>query len=352
MELQGLAEATARQPEVASTRALIYHALAEALASPLPGPADLLLDAVQIGARVIGSAACRRAARALAELSATDVEVPPRYDALPIFASGGRPVALYESLHRHGRIGGQATWEVEQHYRGLGLAPANGELADHASVELAFLGHLAAGESEAWKEEDGLLAGHLRAEQKLFLSTHAGVWLPEVGAALAATDVPFHAVVGHLLRNYLTEEMSVRKRGVHRSGQLPYLKDATGCTLCGLCAGSCPRGALRMLETSSATALSLNPSQCNGCGRCAGICPDGLLDLCAADQTGWQVGATDGDEYRTLRQDGRAACPSCSKPTVSQAELDAVFSRLRPNPDMQHRMSLCVECKLAITGPC
>lgn len=178
---------TVPQPEgPARARALIYHALAEALAGPAAGTQDLLLEAVTAGARALDSAACRQAALALAALLPLDLEALRAGYARLIAHPGRRPVALYESLHRGGGLMGQAVWEVERRYRALGLAAVKGELPDHASVELAFLGHLVAAEAEARAVNDGRLAARLRAEQRAFLRAHAAAWLPDVGVELAA----------------------------------------------------------------------------------------------------------------------------------------------------------------------
>jgi ferredoxin/nitrate reductase assembly molybdenum cofactor insertion protein NarJ len=337
VEIPQQAQDKAALAEAARSRAMIYHALAEALAGPVPGIERLLLDAVTAGSQVLGSAACQRSARALAELPERGFEDLRDGYMRTIACPRGRPVALYESLHRQGSLMGQITGDVERHYRALGLAPVDGELPDHASVELAFLGHLAVAEMEARAAKDGRLVARLRAEQRYFLHTHAGAWLPDVGDALAATEDLFYAAVGHVLRGFLSEELVNWKRNSQPGAELLTLKDPAGCTLCGLCVGSCLRGALQVMESITETALALKMTQCIGCGRCVRKCPEGVLVLSfgAANMTGWQV----------IRQSPRIGCPGCGRPTVSQAELDAVFAKLQTDPSVQQRLSLCVECK-------
>jgi ferredoxin len=324
---------------------MIYHALAEALAWPVAGMDELLLDAAQAGAEALGSAACRKAILALAELHSSDLEKLRKSYSYLIASPDRRPVALYESLHCQGCLGGPATWQVEGHYRALGLSPVDGELPDHASVELTFLGHLATAEAEAQVTEDGQLVARLRAEQHRFLHTHAGAWLPNVGGALAAADDPFYAAVGCLLSEFLAEELTGRQGGGQTRAGLPALRDPGGCTLCGLCVGSCPQGALRVIESTVETALTLNPSQCISCDRCVRICPEEALSLSPATPTGSQAGAANGTDHQVLRQSPRAACPHCGRPTVSQAELGAVLVRLQADAATQQRMSLCIDCK-------
>ncbi|UCC89870.1 MAG: molecular chaperone TorD family protein [Anaerolineales bacterium] len=352
---QALEQTQAGESE-ALARAGIYYALAEALAGPVAGMDSLLRDAALAGARVLDSDACRRAASSLAELPAPDLDAlltsyarlcgPGRWgsdgptqggQAPAAMGPGRRPLALYESLHRRGCLGGQPTWDVERHYRGLGLAPVGGELPDHASVELAYLGHLSSAEAEAGAAGDSQLMAQLKVAQRTFLRTHAGAWLPEVGVTLAAEGDAFYAAVGWLLSGFLEEELVGRKRNGRARGHVPQLKEPAACTLCGLCVGSCQFGALRVIENATQTALTLESARCLGCDRCVRTCPEGVLHLSCE--------AGDGTARQALRQSPRADCPSCGRPTVSQAELEAVLSRLQPDPAIQQRLRLCVACK-------
>jgi ferredoxin/TorA maturation chaperone TorD len=337
----------AEQLEIIRARAVIYQALAEAMARPVPGIGDQLLDAARTGVRVLGSAACHRAAQALAELGQPDLEVLDMSYTWLIASPGRRPVAMHESLHRQGCLIGSHTWDVERHYRSLGLAPADGELPDHASVELAFLGHLANDEAEARANGDSWLVDCLRAERRHFLRAHAGAWLPGVGGALAGAtaEKSFYAIVGRLLGDFLAEELTEPKPSGPTEAAVPTLTDPERCTMCGLCAGDCPKGALRVIETAAQTALTLDISQCVGCGRCLRICAEAVLTLSRDGRKGSQAEAANGASYQVLGQSPRAVCPGCGQPTVSQAELHAVFTRLQADSAAQQRLSLCVECK-------
>lgn len=337
METVGRTQKDGTHTEAARARAMVYYALAEALAGPVPGIDQRLLDAVTGGARFLGSTACRQAALDLLEFPIPDIQALLDTYTNLIAHPGRRPVALYESLHRYGSLTGQVTWDVERHYRSLGLIPVDGELHDHASLELAFLGHLAIAEAEAGAVGDERLAASSRAEQRTFLRSHAGVWLPDVGIALAATGDPFYASVGRLLSGFLGEELVGRKGNGQAGAQLPTLKDPAACTLCGLCARACRFGALRVIESATETALTLNPAHCTGCARCVHICPESLLWLSSA--------SAQGADHRVVLRSPRARCPNCGRPTVSQAELSAVFARLQPDPAMQRRLLACVECK-------
>jgi ferredoxin len=338
--------ATAGRPgDTARARAMVYQALAEVLAGPTPGIQDLLLEAVMAGAQSLDSVACQQAALTLADLPTTGLEALQKSYRRLIANPGHRPLALYESLHYGGGLMGQVSREVERYYRALGLAPLDGELPDHASVELAFMGHLARAEAEARDAGDGRLRARLRGEQRNFLSTHPAAWLPEVGVALATAGDPFYAAVGRLLGGFLAEELAGRQRNGQTGVRFPALTDPAACTLCGLCVGSCPLGALQVIESTSETALTLNRSHCVGCNRCWRTCPEGALRLSFGAGKASRSGAANGTGHQVLRQSPRTACPNCGRPTVSQAELDAVLARLQPDPAMQQRLYLCVECK-------
>lgn len=333
----------------AHARALVYQALAEALAQAITGPApglrDLLAEAALRGAGVLGSPGCQKAARAFAEVRDAGREAPgPGQDGRNASFSSP-PLAMYESLHRQGRLMGPIALEIDRRYRALGVTPAGGELPDHASVELAFLGHLAAAEAEAEKAGNRQGAARLRAEQIGFLGSHAAAWLPDVGMALASGSDAILAAVGDLLKAFLCEELSSPRHKLRGQTQLPTLRDESACSLCGLCIGSCRPGALRVIESDRETALTLDPATCTGCARCVRICPERALTLSSDEpRTGLSETEREGSGW-LLRRSPRAVCAYCGQPTVSQAELAAVFARLQADPATRQRLSLCVACK-------
>lgn len=335
----------ALEPEQFHARSLIYHALAHALYEPQNGLLTSLREAVIRGGQVLGSAACQAAALAL-----TEVDDPPLSELVvryrrAIRGSGQRPLAFYESLYRENRLLGQATRETELRYRGAGIHIGDGELPDHASVELTFLGHLTAAQAEAYLLVDSLLVSRLRMEEHAFLRDHPGGWLPELGRALAASGDPFYGIVGSLLHDFLHEELtSSWYRQAKRAG-FPTLRDADNCNLCGICIGACVLGAMGMVENDKESALVLDTSRCLGCNRCVRTCPSQALAEAAVGGIYPEYPADGDSPLRILRRSSRARCPVCSDPTVSQAELQAVFAAVQPDPVLARQMSLCVECK-------
>ncbi|MFQ5613407.1 MAG: molecular chaperone TorD family protein [Anaerolineae bacterium] len=317
----------------APVRAELYASLAEALAEPpawLAGAGrDWPLFEAAVRAARDGSQAARRAVEALAAIRPESLSVRRRrYQAL--FAGAGRPrLWLHESLHMEGRLLGAATLAVERVYRVAGLAVEGAELPDHASVELAFLGWLAAQEaahraqSRAW-----------RRLARRFIRRHAGRWLPELGRALAASGDPVYAPLGRLLAGWLAEAVRPPRRLTLAGTRLPVISQNETCTLCGFCAQVCPSRALFIRETGAETGLILLPSACTGCGRCEQVCEFGALQLAApgSDRPGPLV----------LRRSPRAVCPGCGQPTVSQAEIEAIAAGLGERPAW---LDYCLDCR-------
>lgn len=321
-------------------RPRLYHALAEALAEPpdwlaLPGRAWPLFESAQRLAPE--SEAARNAIGAIAEIRAKPLAARrARYHAL--FVGPGRPrFWLYESAHRSGRLLGPETFAVEKLYRAAGLEVAGSELPDHASLELAFLAHLAeqaADRSERW-----------------FIEQHAGRWLPELGRALARSGDEVYAPIGQVLAEWLEERAGCRVTSVVNAAarrpriaprpmlhtpHLPILAEAESCTLCGFCVQVCPTRALAIYETASETTLALNAAACVGCGRCERFCTAHALEMKPVPREQPSVGS-----WKVLRQSPRALCRGCGTPMVSRAELGFVAAHIG------HPMWLdyCAECR-------
>lgn len=320
-------------------RADLYLALAEVLVEPpewlaWPGQEWPLFRCAQSLAPV--SAAAARSMTALEKVSAESPAARhARYQAL--FAGEGRPrFWLYESLHRRGRLLGPETHAVGQLYQLAGLEITDGELPDHASLELAFLAFLARqavvepGRARRW-----------RKMERHFVKRHAGRWLPELGQSLAASGDPVYAPIGRLLADWL-EEVIRQPAGKRRAHYLPSVR-AADCTLCGFCVQTCPTRALVVAEDSRETTLSLAPDRCSGCGRCVTVCKAGAMSLRALSAADTKAA---GDRGLPLRRSPRATCCACSRPMVSQAELDFVASQLgRPA-----WLAYCLSCRAQLAG--
>lgn len=67
---------------------------------------------------------------------------------------------------------------------------------------------------------------------------------------------------------------------------LPSIDVAARCTDDGVCAGSCPTGALVRREEGDALSLSFDAARCVACGRCEAVCAQGALRLGQGGTTG------------------------------------------------------------------
>lgn len=327
---------------VARTRAVVYDALAQALNDPgiMAGPPrhSLLAEAVSQGVSVLDSAACGRVQDALEEHLPPAVPEMRRRYAQILAPPGRRPVATYESLALTGRLAGEAALDVARWYREHGLEATDG-LPDSASAELAFMGFLADAEAEAVRQKTESTVRRLRRDQRRFLGEHVLPWLPRLGRELVASGDPHIGAIGLLLEGFLSEEQgrAARPAGGAANPRVPGLQGGGQCSLCGFCVQACPTGALWITETDSETSLLMAESRCTGCARCLGECPENVLAMTAG---------TDGEDTATvLCRSPRARCPHCGRPTVSQAELDAVFARLDADAVLQCRLGLCNDCK-------
>lgn len=115
--------------------------------------------------------------------------------------------------------------------------------------------------------------------------------------------------------------------------------DADGCTMCGLCTGVCPTGAIRFDQGAVAASLELDRSACVGCGHCAAICPEGVLSVDRGvdlDELGR------GAEW--LKRSPIARCRRCAAPVAPMAMLDSLRSLLDPAV-LAMTEGLCQRCR-------
>jgi ferredoxin len=326
----------------AQTRAVIYDSLAQTMADPammagFPGQSPLA-EAVVQGAKILGSAACRRAMFSLEELPpVAGADLRRRFE-LVVSRPGQRPISLHESLAVTGHLVGPPTQETERFYRKFGVETMN-DLPDSASVELSFLAFLAEREAQALESGHEGEVRQTRRELRAFLTDHVMRWLPQVGRALAVSGDPYFTVIGTLLEEFLKEEQLrlLTPRNGATNADIPFVVCADLCSLCGFCVQTCPTGALLVTETDRDTNLVLDPTRCIGCAKCLPVCPDNALGMMP------RMGVA--SRAVIMRQSPRARCPRCNEFTVSQAELDAVFTRLEADAELRYRLSLCNRCK-------
>ncbi len=318
-------------------RADLYHYLAEAFADP---PQWLTLAGSEWPLYEIASdTECFKDAQCLKQIANIPAESLAarlaRYTSL--FAGTGRPrFWLYESAYLN-RMLGPETFAVAKLYRAAGVETVGAELPDHISNELAFLAHLARlGQNEILPDE------------KKFIETHAGCWLPNLGQALARSGDEVYAPIGQLLADWMEE--IARQCGVHNAEcgrtsivhhssfhipKLPSISQVAQCNLCGFCTQVCPTRALLINESQSETTLRLSASRCIGCGKCERVCERHALKVNHLSQDSLPSARI------TLRQSPRVLCRQCGQPMVSQAEFDFVTAQIGHPAWLDY----CPECR-------
>ena len=241
-----------------------------------------------------------------------------------LFMGSGRPsILLYESWHVDGHFPTSTTFAVQAAYRQAGLDLA-GELPDHAAVELEFLSFLAEQE-----EEDAGRAQKWRTARHRFLKEHAGRWLPDVGRSLMSASDASWAAVGLVLTAVFTPNRKRRSLLL----ALPVIADGDRCSMCGFCVQVCPTNALGIVEDERMTRLQLLAARCIHCAKCEKVCHDGAMAMIEGEA---------GITAVSLFESPRARCPLCQQPTVSEAEIDAVVSRLGSHPAW---LDHCPQCR-------
>jgi TorA maturation chaperone TorD/NAD-dependent dihydropyrimidine dehydrogenase PreA subunit len=312
-------------------RANIYHFLAEALSEP---PAWLCLAGLGWPlyasiAETSSSSAAHTAVHAFVEIPAETLSRrQERYRCLITGGGKREPVIFYESLYRSGRLAGPETFAVEKIYRQNGLSPRTDELPDHASLELAFLAHLATLDSRA---------GRPRSREHAFLKAHAADWLISLGRQLAASQDQVYAPIGQFLAGWLTQAVEPARRS--QAGALPGFSEQAACILCGFCAQVCPTQALVVQESDMETGLVLQAARCSGCSKCVKYCETGALAMLSPN-AGSKPDSTAQILYRSPRQ----RCEICNTPTVSTAEMEYMGRILGPQPWLKW----CPECRPAL----
>ena len=240
--------------------------------------------------------------------------------------NGRPPLAVYESMYRNGRLLGPVMFAVKAEYQQAGLEVAGPELPDHIAIELEFLSFLTAQEAQG-----GQSARRWRKARRKFIRNHATEWMPAVGQLMSSTNDPAWRVIGQLLATVIT--LSETAPSNWQSVGIPFLNQASQCSLCGFCVQVCPVRALRISENAETTSLYLLSNLCIQCRKCENICGQKALSMKKDEASSAPV---------MLHQSQRAICPGCGQVTISEAELAAVAARLGEHPQW---LDYCMECR-------
>ncbi|MBE0429900.1 MAG: molecular chaperone TorD family protein [Thermoleophilia bacterium] len=103
-----------------------------------------------------------------------------------LFTGPGTHIAAYESVYVRGegetspRLWGQATGEVAEFYRELGLEVPEGKTPDHLGLELEAMAVMTQAQADRLAAGDDAGAGRLAAMQERFCREHLLRWIPAV----------------------------------------------------------------------------------------------------------------------------------------------------------------------------
>jgi TorA maturation chaperone TorD len=124
-------------------------------------------------------------------------------------------IAPYECIQRGdgGDLMGAAADEVRRFMAEVGftVAPEGGEMPDHISVELAFMGELARREADALKAGDHETAAIAASLQHRFMAAHLGRWAERFSRKVwRRAKTPFYAAMAELLGGFIAEERNAK----------------------------------------------------------------------------------------------------------------------------------------------
>jgi len=120
-------------------------------------------------------------------------------------------IAPYESIQLGDgdELMGAAAAETRRFMAEVGFTvpSENGELPDHISVELAFMGELARREADALEAKDHKTADHAASLQRQFLAAHLGRWAERFARKVwRRSTTPFYAAMAELLSAFIADE--------------------------------------------------------------------------------------------------------------------------------------------------
>lgn len=98
------------------------------------------------------------------------------------------------------------------------------------------------------------------------------------------------------------------------------------CTACGVCAGTCPTGALGFTQDNEAVTLTFDAALCIACGQCIGVCPEGGAGAIRMDRVTDLAWLARG--RAALYQDREARCETCGAPVAPLSMLNRVAALL------------------------
>lgn len=118
--------------------------------------------------------------------------------------------------------------------------------------------------------------------------------------------------------------------------------DSSKCTLCGVCAKSCPIGALRLRESLESFELLFHGGRCIGCMECMAVCPADAIEA------RWLSCLPQRGPWRRVAWSETRKCPACGAVVGPQKQVKAVARKLREAglpEEAVRRVYLCPSCR-------
>jgi TorA maturation chaperone TorD len=124
-------------------------------------------------------------------------------------------IAPYECIQRGDGddLMGAAADEVRRFMADVGFSvpPEGGELPDHISVELAFMGELIRREADALGAGDQKTADFAASVQRRFMAAHLGQWAERFSRKVwRRAKTPFYGAMAELLGGFIAEERGAK----------------------------------------------------------------------------------------------------------------------------------------------
>lgn len=231
---------------------------------------------------------------------------------------------------------------------GVSLAAGSREHPDHLTVQLRFVSRLGNMRRTAlWRRQPRLAARWAALEQE-FLSMHLASWvLPNLIPRLKEhAGGGFYAAAGLALSDLLSADLKPPKEylvPITACGQKRRPSESLtqvsvtsqNCTLCGVCSGACPTGALRFHISATKASLRVQDDLCNSCGLCTHRCPERAISLDFAPLLEHRE-----EPARLLAQTTIAKCNRCQLPLGPRSMINRTARYLGT------LVELCPGCRL------
>jgi putative dimethyl sulfoxide reductase chaperone len=195
--------------DLAHARASLYSLFAELFDKPLSASALAAVRAPEMSAALV--AAGIDPGPGFASANVTELREQLSIEFSDLFVSPIGKIMPYEGLMigSEDELDGDTASHVARFMANVGyhLPPENGMVADHISVELAFMADLAEREADALTKGDMELAARSGEIQRNFLTQHLGSWTGIFADRIRARAKPgFYAMAATALDEFMAGE--------------------------------------------------------------------------------------------------------------------------------------------------